>query len=52
MWLIKVKFPAEAAGSSATPVKVPEEVEATEEVVEEELLLTRWFQKKKQLKKK
>ena len=28
--------PAEAAGSSATPVKVPEEVEATEEVVSEE----------------
>ena len=28
--------PAEAAGTSATPVKVPEEVEATEEVVSEE----------------
>ena len=28
--------PAEAAGTSATPVKVPEEVEATDEVVSEE----------------
>ena len=32
--------PAEAAGTSATPVKVPEEVEATEEVVSEEEVAT------------
>ena len=32
--------PAEAAGTSATPVKVPEEVEATEEVVSEEEITT------------
>ena len=32
--------PAEAAGTSATPVKVPEEVEATEEVVSEEEVVT------------
>ena len=32
--------PAEAAGTSATPVKVPEEVEATEEVVSEEEVTT------------
>ena len=32
--------PAEAAGTSATPVKVPEEVEATDEVVSEEEVAT------------
>ena len=32
--------PAEAAGTSATPVKVPEEVEATDEVVSEEEVTT------------